>query len=106
MNDFVHAYPLLGKGTPKALAATADTSRRETDFAMPPLCSTRLPAAVVKNSKDAILVTVSSGFAVSYLPRITGPGEALLRLFASLRDRPVCVGHSKNLRPWQSTVGS
>ena len=32
--------------------------------------------------------TVSSGFAVSYLPRITGPGEVLVRLFASLRDRP------------------
>ena len=27
--------------------------------------------------------TVSSGFAVSYLPRITGPGEVLVRLFAS-----------------------
>ena len=34
LNDFVHAYPLLGKGTPKALAATDDTSRRETDFAI------------------------------------------------------------------------
>ena len=33
--------------------------------------------------------TVSSGFAVSYVPRITGPGEVLVRLFASLRDRPV-----------------
>ena len=33
--------------------------------------------------------TVSSGFAVSYIPRITGPGEVLVRLFASLRDRPV-----------------
>ena len=32
--------------------------------------------------------TVSSGFAVSYVPRITGPGEVLVRLFASLRDRP------------------
>ena len=32
---------------------------------------------------------VSSGFAVSYLPRITGPGEVLVRLFASLQDRPV-----------------
>ena len=32
--------------------------------------------------------TVSSGFAVSYLPRITGPGEVLVRLFASLRDCP------------------
>ena len=32
--------------------------------------------------------TVSSGFAVSYIPRITGPGEVLVRLFASLRDRP------------------
>ena len=29
------------------------------------------------------------GFAVSYIPRITGPGEVLVRLFASLRDRPV-----------------
>ena len=33
--------------------------------------------------------TVSSGFAVSYLPRITGPDEVLVRLFASLQDRPV-----------------
>ena len=33
--------------------------------------------------------TVSSGFAMSYIPRITGPGEVLVRLFASLRDRPV-----------------
>ena len=33
--------------------------------------------------------TVSSGFAASYIPRITGPGEVLVRLFASLRDRPV-----------------
>ena len=33
--------------------------------------------------------TVSSGFAVSYLPRITGPGEVLVRLFASLRGPPV-----------------
>ena len=33
--------------------------------------------------------TVSSGFAVSYVPRITAPGEVLVRLFASLRDRPV-----------------
>ena len=33
--------------------------------------------------------TVSSGFAASYVPRITGPGEVLVRLFASLRDRPV-----------------
>ena len=32
--------------------------------------------------------TVSSGFAASYIPRITGPGEVLVRLFASLRDRP------------------
>ena len=32
--------------------------------------------------------TVSSGFAASYVPRITGPGEVLVRLFASLRDRP------------------
>ena len=32
--------------------------------------------------------TVSSGFAMSYVPRITGPGEVLVRLFASLRDRP------------------
>ena len=32
--------------------------------------------------------TVSSGFAVSYVPRITAPGEVLVRLFASLRDRP------------------
>ena len=33
--------------------------------------------------------TVSSGFAASYVARITGPGEVLVRLFASLRDRPV-----------------
>ena len=33
--------------------------------------------------------TVSSGFAMSYLPRITGPDEVLVRLFASLQDRPV-----------------
>ena len=26
---------------------------------------------------------------MSYIPRITGPGEVLVRLFASLRDRPV-----------------
>ena len=32
--------------------------------------------------------TVSSGFAASYVPRVTGPGEVLVRLFASLRDRP------------------
>ena len=32
--------------------------------------------------------TVSSGFAASYVPLITGPGEVLVRLFASLRDRP------------------
>ena len=32
--------------------------------------------------------TVSSGFALSYLARITGPDEILVRLSASLRDRP------------------
>ena len=32
--------------------------------------------------------TVSSGFALSYLARITGPDEVLVRLNASLRDRP------------------
>ena len=32
--------------------------------------------------------TVSSGFALSYLARITGPDEVLVRLSASLRDRP------------------
>ncbi len=32
--------------------------------------------------------TVSSGFSFSYLPRITGPDEVLVRLFASLQDRP------------------
>ena len=31
---------------------------------------------------------VSSGFALSYLARITGPDEVLVRLSASLRDRP------------------
>ena len=40
--------------------------------------------------------TVSSGFAVSYLPRITGPGEVLVRLFASLRDRPSFTAFSTN----------
>ncbi len=33
--------------------------------------------------------TVSSGFALSYLPRITGPDEILVRISASLQDRPV-----------------
>ncbi len=32
--------------------------------------------------------TISSGFSLSYLPRITGPDEVLVRLFASLQDRP------------------
>ena len=32
--------------------------------------------------------TVSSGIAISYIPRITGPGEVLVRFFASLQDRP------------------
>ena len=32
--------------------------------------------------------TVSSGFALSYVARITGPDEVLVRLSASLRDRP------------------
>ena len=32
--------------------------------------------------------TVSSGFALSYLARITGPDEVLVRISASLRDRP------------------
>jgi len=32
--------------------------------------------------------TVSSGFALSYLPRITGPDEVLVRISASVRDRP------------------
>ena len=40
--------------------------------------------------------TVSSGFAVSYLPRITGPGEVLVRLFASLRDRPSFIAFTSN----------
>ena len=40
--------------------------------------------------------TVSSGFAVSYLPRITGPGEVLVRLFASLRDRPSFTAFTTN----------
>ena len=40
--------------------------------------------------------TVSSGFAVSYLPRITGPGEVLVRLFASLRDRPSFTAFTSN----------
>ena len=33
--------------------------------------------------------TISSGFAMSYVGRITGPGEILLRIFASLQDPPV-----------------
>ena len=32
--------------------------------------------------------TISSGFAMSYVPRITGPDEVLVRLIASLQDRP------------------
>ena len=32
--------------------------------------------------------TVSSGFAFSFVPQITGPGEVLLKLFASLQDVP------------------
>ena len=31
---------------------------------------------------------ISSGFAMSYVGRITGPGEVLLRIFASLQDTP------------------
>ena len=42
--------------------------------------------------------TVSSGFAVSYLPRITGPGEVLVRLFASLRDRPSFTAFTRTAR--------
>ena len=32
--------------------------------------------------------TISSGFSLSYLPRITASDEVLVRLFASLQDRP------------------
>ena len=32
--------------------------------------------------------TISSGFAFSFVPQITGPDEVLLKLFASLQDRP------------------
>ena len=32
--------------------------------------------------------TVSSGFAVSYTPQVTGPGEVLVRLVASVQDKP------------------
>ena len=32
--------------------------------------------------------TVSSGFAVSFTPQITAPGEVLIRLVASVQDRP------------------
>ena len=32
--------------------------------------------------------TVSSGFAFSFVPQITGPDEVLLKLFASMQDRP------------------
>ncbi len=35
--------------------------------------------------------TVSSGFAFSFVPQITGPDEVLLKLFASLQDRPEFV---------------
>ena len=33
--------------------------------------------------------TISSGFALSYVPRITGPDEVLVRLISSLQDRPI-----------------
>ena len=32
--------------------------------------------------------SISSGFSMSYVGRITGPGEVLLRIFASLQDAP------------------
>ena len=32
--------------------------------------------------------SISSGFAMSYVGRITGPGEVMLRIFASLQDPP------------------
>lgn len=45
--------------------------------------------------------TVSSGFALSYVPRITGPDEVLVRLTASLRDRPVFTEFTSHARTIQ-----
>ena len=51
-------------------------------------------AEVVTTAGDGAVGTelrpgsVASGFAVSYIGHITGPGEVLLRLFVSLQDRP------------------
>ena len=45
--------------------------------------------------------TVSSGFALSYLPRITGPDEVLVRLSASLRDRPTFTSFTSDDRTIQ-----
>ena len=45
--------------------------------------------------------TVSSGFALSYLPRITGPDEVLVRLSASLRDRPTFTAFTSDDRTIQ-----
>ena len=50
---------------------------------------------------------ISSGFAMSYLGRITGPGEVLLRIFASLQDPPRfdsfgSAGHEIQLPSFQS----
>ena len=51
--------------------------------------------------------TVSSGFAMSYLPRITSPGEVLVRLSASLQDRPVFRQFSSSAQSIQlPTYGS
>ena len=45
--------------------------------------------------------TVSSGFALSYLPRVTGPDEVLVRLSASLRDRPAFTAFTSDDRTIQ-----
>ena len=43
--------------------------------------------------------SISSGFAMSYVGRITGPGEVMLRIFASLQDPPTfeVFGNATNL---------
>ena len=43
--------------------------------------------------------SISSGFAMSYVGRITGPGEVMLRIFASLQDPPTfeVFGNAANL---------
>ena len=54
--------------------------------------------------------TVSSGFAFSFVPLITGPDQVLLKLFASLQDRPELkqfgpqVNLAQNLRRGETLV--